>query len=340
VTVVPVDAGLLASERPAIDVALGELLDGPTCLHFEGAWPERPAAAAQAALRSLPALTIGVGPVPRALTGSLDLVVETSDDAARVGAAFTRAPVAAVSAALLLRDPPATVDAGLVAESTTYSMLQAGPEFGAWRSTHQPAPIEDRSSPRVRAEAVGPITVVTLTRAPKHNAVDVAMRDQLHAVLVDAQWSGRPVAILGDGPSFCSGGDLDEFATFPDPAHAHLVRLARSLAGCFATLSGRLVVGLHGSCLGAGIELPAFASRVVAADDARIGLPEQGIGLLPGAGGTVSIPRRAGRQAALSLLLRDGTIGAAEARAWGLVDEVVPARRLRARVLEIAESLA
>ncbi len=79
---------------------------------------------------------------------------------------------------------------------------------------------------------------------------------------------------------------------------------------------------------------------MIAADDASIGLPEQGIGLVPGAGGTVSITRRVGARRVLSLLLRDGTITAAEAHAWGLVDEVVPADHLHAHAVEIAESLA
>ena len=79
---------------------------------------------------------------------------------------------------------------------------------------------------------------------------------------------------------------------------------------------------------------------MIAAEDASIGLPEQGIGLVPGAGGTVSITRRVGVRRVLSLLLRDGTITATEAHAWGLVDEVVPADHLRAHAVEIAESLA
>ena len=179
-----------------------------------------------------------------------------------------------------------------------------------------------------------------LTRADRHNALDVAMRDQLHAALVEAGGGDGPILVRGDGPSFCSGGDLDEFGTFPDPVIAHVIRLQRSLASVFDALAGRLVVAVHGACLGAGIELPAFARHVIAAEDASIGLPEQGIGLVPGAGGTVSITRRVGARRVLSLLLRDGTITATEARAWGLVDEVVPADHLRAHAVEIAESLA
>ncbi len=98
------------------------------------------------------------------------------------------------------------------------------------------------------------------------------------------------------------------------------------------------MVGLHGACLGAGIELPAFAGRVVAADDARLGLPELDLGLVPGAGGTVSLPARIGRHRTLRLLLMGGTISAPVALEWGLVDEVVPPSQLRHRCVEIAET--
>jgi enoyl-CoA hydratase/carnithine racemase len=335
VGVITADARLLDSDRPALDVALASLVDGPTCVLLDGPWPCH-AAHAVDALRALPAITVGVGNVPPSLDDALDLVVA---DPSPILSAFARAPIAAVSAALLLRHPATNIEAGLVAESTTYSMLQAGPELAAWRAAHAARPSEDAAAARVRVEQHARFTEIVLTRAGRHNALDVAMRDALHAALTDARWRDAPVVVVADGPSFCSGGDLDEFVTFPDPAQAHLVRLDRSLAATFAALADRLVVGLHGACLGAGIELPAFAAHVVAADDARIGLPEQALGLVPGAGGTVSITRRAGRRATLSLLLRDGTIPAAEARTWGLVDEIVSRARLHERVREIAESL-
>ena len=132
------------------------------------------------------------------------------------------------------------------------------------------------------------------------------------------------VVLDGAGPSFCSGGDLAEFGTLPDPATAHLVRLTRSPARLLAELGPRLEVRLHGACIGAGIEMAAFAGRVIAHIDAVISLPEVGLGLIPGAGGTVSLPRRIGRHRTAELALGGGPIDAPTAQKWGLVDAIDP----------------
>jgi enoyl-CoA hydratase/carnithine racemase len=87
-------------------------------------------------------------------------------------------------------------------------------------------------------------------------------------------------------------------------------------------VADRVVVHLHGDVAGSGIELAAFAGRVVAARSTRISLPEVGLGLIPGAGGTVSLPRRIGRHRTLRLALGEASIDADTALAWGLVDEV------------------
>jgi enoyl-CoA hydratase/carnithine racemase len=336
--IVHVDPSCLDAGGIALDTMLRDVLVPGTCLRFEGEWPRSVPPSSRAALRAVPALTIAVSP-PDELDAAFDLVA-TPADVDGFETCFGRAPLAGVSAALLLRSPRPDVDDGLNAESATYSLLQAGPEFQAWRAATTPRPADDADVPRVLVETTDDVTEIVLTRPRRHNAFDVAMRDALDAALGDASWRTGGILVRGDGPSFSSGGDLDEFATFPDPATAHVVRLLRSPAGRFAALHERLVVAVHGTCLGAGIELAAFADHVVASDDTRIGLPEQAIGLVPGAGGTVSIARRAGRRAVLSLLLRDGTIGADQARDWGLVDEIVPRERLRARALEIAETLS
>jgi enoyl-CoA hydratase/carnithine racemase len=104
------------------------------------------------------------------------------------------------------------------------------------------------------------------------------------------------------------------------------VRTTRSAARLLARLSDRVEARVHGACVGAGIELAAFAGRVVASEDAWFQLPELAMGLVPGAGGTVGLPRRIGRQRTAWLALTGARIGAAEAVEWGLVDLLRVAR--------------
>jgi len=131
------------------------------------------------------------------------------------------------------------------------------------------------------------------------------------------------VHLWGDGPAFCSGGDLREFGTAPDPAAASLVRTTRSPALDLRRVASRLTVHVHGAAVGAGVEWAAVGARVVARADATFRLPEVGMGLVPGAGGTSSIPRRIGRHRATWLALTGEQLDATTAAAWGLVDEVV-----------------
>jgi enoyl-CoA hydratase/carnithine racemase len=104
-------------------------------------------------------------------------------------------------------------------------------------------------------------------------------------------------------------------------------------------LAERLVVGVHGRCIGAGIELSAFATTVIATESASFLLPELTLGLNLGAGGTLSLPRRIGRHRTFALLLESEPIDAFAARACGLVDEIVASAGLRERCLAAAEAL-
>jgi enoyl-CoA hydratase/carnithine racemase len=81
---------------------------------------------------------------------------------------------------------------------------------------------------------------------------------------------------------------------------------------------------VHGQVLGSGLEMAAYCGHVTCAPDAVLGLPELALGLIPGAGGTVSITRRIGRWRTAYLVLSGRTVDPATALAWGLVDEVVP----------------
>ncbi|WP_405864210.1 enoyl-CoA hydratase/isomerase family protein [Streptomyces sp. NBC_00005] len=211
----------------------------------------------------------------------------------------------------------------LVAESLAYSVLQAGAVFRHWLATAPRGTARPAARP-VRLDRDGDRLTVTLDRPWVRNAVDAATRDALCEALTvaDADPSVARVDLRGNGPAFCSGGDLTEFGTSRDPARAHRIRVERSPAALVARCADRVTAHLHGACVGAGIELASFAGRVVAASDTRIQLPEVAMGLIPGAGGTAGLPRRIGRHRTAYLALSGTVLTAREARAWGLVDEV------------------
>lgn len=267
-------------------------------------------------LGSLPLVVAALEPGPAA-----DLVVDERDVDDLAGA-VTAAPIAARSLAVLLRAvEQVDVEAGLALESAVYSTLQAGPEFAAWRAAapHRP---DAAGRPTVQVERRGDMLAVTLDRPERHNAISARLRDDLAAALAIAiaDRSIHTVELRGHGPSFCSGGDLGEFGARSDPATAHVVRLNRSPARMMHRLRERTTVHVHGATLGGGIETAAFAGTVLARPDTSIGLPEIGLGLIPGAGGTVSISRRIGRQRTAWLALTGRRIDAVTAHEWGLVD--------------------
>lgn len=274
-------------------------------------------------LAGIPAVFVGVG-----RRHDLDVAVDGDDDLDRIAESVDAHPNAAVALALLLRGgDQRSIAEGLVAESATYAALQGGADHRAWLSASpRPRPAgDDVGRPPVAVERDGDVLRVTLDRPERRNAYSAAMRDALvEALAVPAADPRVRVELRGAGPSFCSGGDLDEFGTATDPSAAHRIRLRRSAARSIAAVAGRVTAYVQGACVGAGVELPAFAGRVVAAPDTRFWLPEVAMGLIPGAGGTVSVPRRIGRQRTALLALTGAPLDAETALAWGLVDEIDP----------------
>lgn len=269
-------------------------------------------------------LTYVAGPDPRERT----VVGADELDAAIAGfvAAVTRNPYAALTAGQVVRAAETLpVPAAIDVESLAYSTLQGGPEFHRWLDERGPRPLPP-PAPQVPVLIVrdGGTLHITLNRPERRNAYGTQLRDALVealgvAVLDD---SITRVVLDGAGPSFCAGGDLDEFGRTPDTAVAHLIRTRGGAGRLVARLRDRIEVRVHGHCVGAGIEIPAFAARVVAAPDTVFRLPEVSMGLVPGAGGTVSVPRRIGRWRALHLFVTAVEIGAEQALSWGLIDEI------------------
>jgi enoyl-CoA hydratase/carnithine racemase len=276
-------------------------------------------------LASLPCIVVAVarrpGDRPPLADATEEEGVASVDDILRV---VELNPVAATALALCLREAPSSLGRALVAESAAYSLLQAGPEFARWRAARPIREGREDTGPAVTVERRDDRLVLTMNRPHVRNALDRAMRDGLleGLALAAADPSVELVTLRGEGPSFCSGGDLDEFGSFTDPASAHLVRLAASIGRSVDALGPRIEAQVHGPCAGSGVELPAFAHRVLARPDFSAALPEVGLGLIPGAGGTASITRRVGRHRMALLALSGARIDAATALAWGLVDAV------------------
>lgn len=183
------------------------------------------------------------------------------------------------------------------------------------------------------------IARITLNRPDRLNAYNIRMRDDLYDVLraVKDDSEIRVGIIRGAGEkAFCAGADLTEFLTAPPPVMARQVRWQRDLWGLFLSVPQPLIAAVHGYVLGSGIEMSLCCDIRLAAENAKFGMPEVGLGILPAAGGTQTLPRLVGRGKALEILLADKRLDAREAYEIGLVNQVLPNDKL----MECAEQMA
>ncbi|OBJ31383.1 enoyl-CoA hydratase/isomerase family protein [Mycolicibacter heraklionensis] len=256
-------------------------------------------------------------------------VASVPEALAEIAERCARWPQAATICDDVLRavDPGAPARSGVVTESLAYSVLQAGPEFADWLAARGPTTVPKIADPLL-LDRDGDTLRLRFNRPQRHNAFDNATR----AVLLDglAVAAADPaideVVLSGVGPSFCSGGDLAEFGGFTDVPSAHVARTRHSpalaLDALTARLGARCRAEIHGQVLGSGLEMAAFCGWVRAHPATVLGLPELSLGLIPGAGGTVSVTRRIGRWRTAYLILSGRTVDAATALRWGLVDEI------------------
>ncbi len=244
-----------------------------------------------------------------------------------VRAAVLRSPRAAIACGQLVRQTAVLgTGEGLAAEATAYSLLLGGPEFARWLGQRGPARVRPPAPEPVLVTRDGARLSIVLNVPERRNAFSAAMREALldAVLLAEADETIESVELRGAGPAFCSGGDLDEFGTATDLVAACLVRLSRAPWRVIERIAPKVTVFAHGACVGAGTEISAYAGRVVAAPDAFFTLPEVHMGLVPGAGGSVSVVRRIGRWRAAWLMLTGERLPAATALRWGLVDEITP----------------
>jgi enoyl-CoA hydratase/carnithine racemase len=183
------------------------------------------------------------------------------------------------------------------------------------------------------------LAYITLNRPKALNAYNIRMRDELYEVLgaIKDDPDVDVVILKAAGEkAFCAGADLTEFLTAPAPVFARKARFDRDIWGRFLSVGQPVIAALHGYVLGSGIEMSLCCDIRLATDDARFGLPEPGLGIIPAAGGSQTLPRTIGQAAALEILLSGRWIGAIEALHLKLVNRVLP----RADLLPEAEKLA
>lgn len=187
----------------------------------------------------------------------------------------------------------------------------------------------------------GAVAVVTLNRPDKLNAYNVAMRDDLFVALgvADADPEVRVVVLGGNGPAFSTGGDVAEFGSAPSPFVARAVRWQRDVWGRLLRLRAATIAAVHGYAVGGGFEMAMLCDLCIASSDVRMALPETALGMIPGVGGTQTLPRRVGVGRALDVVSTERWIGAREALTLGLVQRVVPRARLTATAHALARRL-
>jgi enoyl-CoA hydratase len=269
---------------------------------------------------------IGIGDPTHPLGPALDAIVEPPVSVAALIRQIMRDPHAAAVAVQLLRSlDRLPLDRALQLESMCYGMLQASSEHGQWLAERATA--RNAVPPgEIHVERRGSELQIVIDRPGAHNAIDRRMRDQLFNAFTIAALDREltSVSLRAVGPTFSVGGDLDEFGTTRDPAEAHLIRSRTLPALALAQRADILDVHVQGACVGAGLEIAAFSRSggFTAAANAWFQLPELGMGLIPGAGGCVSVPRRIGRQRAALMILSGRRINATTALRWGLIDAI------------------
>jgi len=183
---------------------------------------------------------------------------------------------------------------------------------------------------------------ITLNRPQALNAYNVKMRDELYEVLGAIKDDPEVAVVILKGAgekAFCAGADLTEFLTAPVPVSARKARFERDIWGRFLSIDKPLIAALHGYVLGSGIEIALCCDIRLASEDTRFGMPETGLGIIPAAGGSQTLPRTIGIAPALDILITGRWLDAAEAYRLKLVNRVVPHQDLLPEAEKLAEKI-
>lgn len=184
------------------------------------------------------------------------------------------------------------------------------------------------------------LAVITINRPTKLNALNKKTIEELHTAFeaLELESSVKVIIITGSGEkAFVAGADISEFANFTVEEGTELARKGQELLFDFVqNLSTPVIAAVNGFALGGGLELAMAAHFRVASSNAKMGLPEVSLGVIPGYGGTQRLPQLVGKGKAMEMIMSASMISAEEAKEWGLVNYVVELEEL----LPLCEKLA
>ncbi len=198
----------------------------------------------------------------------------------------------------------------------------------------------------IQMKQEGEVLVVTISRPEAMNALNQTVLRSLAAVLDWVEGSVaeagiRAMILTGAGEkAFVAGADIKQFETMTPSEALELARQGQSLFTRLETLKIPVIAAVNGFALGGGLELALACDFIFASDNAKFGLPESTLGLMPGFGGTVRLPRRIGAGLARELTFTGGMVGAQDALAMGLVNKVVPQADLLNEATKVAKVIA
>ena len=183
------------------------------------------------------------------------------------------------------------------------------------------------------------ITTITINRPSKLNALNKETIEELHNAFAKAEEDAtvRVAIITGSGEkAFVAGADISEFANFSESEGAELARMGQEMLFDYvADMGTPVIAAINGFALGGGLELAMAAHFRIASDNARMGLPEVSLGVIPGYGGTQRLPQLVGKGRAMEMIMTAGMIDANTALDYGLINHIVAQEEL----LPLAEKL-
>lgn len=193
-------------------------------------------------------------------------------------------------------------------------------------------------------EQEGGILTITINRPSKLNALNKETIEELGMAFVaaDLDESVKVIILIGSGDkAFVAGADIKEFSNFSPKEGKHLAAQGQKiLFDTVANLDTPVIAAINGFALGGGLELAMAAHLRIASDNARMGLPEVSLGVIPGYGGTQRLPQLVGKGIAMEMIMTAGMINAEKALQYGLVNHVTTQEELLDKAKEIAEKIS